>query len=896
VTKEARTVDSVRYEALTAYDARDRVTSVTYPSDAEVRYVYNAAGQLDRVTDAAGTTVYASFSSYDPFSRALTTTRAGGKTRTTAAFHAQKQTLASLKTDSLATGSAVPVQNLAYGFDAVGNLMSITDGVDSSQSQTFAYDSLNRLTSAAGFYGAQTFSYDDLGNFVNKGAQAFSYGNTAHPHALTATATANLARDGSTLFARDCEASEPDIVASGVPLSAGYRGAALSFDGVDDVYVNSASESMSPAEFTLMAWVRPTAYPAQGYATIVAKSTGATLGRLSSGARLLLDPSGKAVFEMGRASAPLSFTSVAAIPLNKWTFLCVSFDGGKARMIVNAYQQSSRLQTWSAIANAAPLTVGASVDSGRALVANTAFKGLIDEVRYQGRAWGISEIEDLYDAYRAGWTMTIDANGNCVAKTNGVTTWKYTFDADGRLAKVTENDLVRASFVYDGAGARVKKTTSQGTTLYIGKLYEQRPNGDRVDHVYAGGQHVCDIVRGSSTTQTYYYHPDHLGSVAIVSDSGGNVVQELTYGPFGEAITTEGASPLRHKYTGQEEDPEIGLYYYNARYYDPAIGRFISPDDLIPSSSDSQALNRYAYVRNSPTGLTDPTGNSPFGAIGAIIGGISGAIQGYEYARSRGYEWYRLETLGYMQLGGIVGAASGGAGGMVYGHGGFMAGTKGIAVSSFLYSTAMSTLFGDGPDPTVGIGFGSYNFSSGNFGYLGEKGNSTWQNVGYGFGALANIQDLVALFNGTEISVNSASVKKPNESWGHSSITNDSDSVDISVGPGTPVSDNYFETRAGSYWNNHASEASTWKIRIPNVNEKLLSQMTANVKAGLELSGKTGLKWNLLGYSCVNHASRALWSAGVPTLPINFHPLVLNSQLAIRQVGIQSNPYLIGNP
>jgi hypothetical protein len=53
------------------------------------------------------------------------------------------------------------------------------------------------------------------------------------------------------------------------------------------------------------------------------------------------------------------------------------------------------------------------------------------------------------------------------------------------------------------------------------------------------------------------------------------------------------------------------------------------------------------------------------------------------------------------------------------------------------------------------------------------------------------------------------------------------------------------------------------------------------------------LNWNLAGFSCVNHASRALWLSGVPTLPINFHPLVLNTQLFIRQNGIASNPYAV---
>ena len=69
--------------------------------------------------------------------------------------------------------------------------------------------------------------------------------------------------------------------------------------------------------------------------------------------------------------------------------------------------------------------------------------------------------------------------------------------------------------------------------------------------------------------------------------------------------------------------------------------------------------------------------------------------------------------------------------------------------------------------------------------------------------------------------------------------------------------------------------------------------ISKNIITGKGLYGIGKLKFNILGFSCVNHASRALWAVGIPTIPINFHPIILNSQLAIRQFGIYSNPYLI---
>jgi RHS repeat-associated protein len=66
---------------------------------------------------------------------------------------------------------------------------------------------------------------------------------------------------------------------------------------------------------------------------------------------------------------------------------------------------------------------------------------------------------------------------------------------------------------------------------------------------------------------------------------------------------------VKHKYTGQEEDPETGLYNYGARLYDPVLGRFISPDSMVPDPSNPQALNRYSYTLNNPLRYIDPTGN-----------------------------------------------------------------------------------------------------------------------------------------------------------------------------------------------------------------------------------------------------------------------------------------------
>jgi RHS repeat-associated protein len=81
--------------------------------------------------------------------------------------------------------------------------------------------------------------------------------------------------------------------------------------------------------------------------------------------------------------------------------------------------------------------------------------------------------------------------------------------------------------------------------------------------------------------------------------------------PWGEQRYPTGAPtlPTRRQFTGQINDSEIGLYFYNARYYSSAIGRFLSADTIVPDPNDPQQLNRYAYGLNNPVKYTDPTGH-----------------------------------------------------------------------------------------------------------------------------------------------------------------------------------------------------------------------------------------------------------------------------------------------
>jgi len=163
-----------------------------------------------------------------------------------------------------------------------------------------------------------------------------------------------------------------------------------------------------------------------------------------------------------------------------------------------------------------------------------------------------------------------------------------------------------ATFTYDGDGVRVKRADALGTTVYVGNYYELS-GSTTMTYYYAGGQRVA--LRENSTL--YFLLGDHLGSTAITANSSGGLHAELRYKPWGENRYTSGATPTTFRFTGQRsEETTLGsLYFYQARFYSPAIGRFLSADTIVPEPGNPQDLNRYTYVRNNPLRYNDPSGH-----------------------------------------------------------------------------------------------------------------------------------------------------------------------------------------------------------------------------------------------------------------------------------------------
>lgn len=195
------------------------------------------------------------------------------------------------------------------------------------------------------------------------------------------------------------------------------------------------------------------------------------------------------------------------------------------------------------------------------------------------------------------------------------------------------------TYAYDGQGLRVSATTTitskatgDSKTTTRDYLFDL---GDRViydkvisatgqlpaaedpetstenSYVFANSTHFAKVEGAiGSIAEVYYYHNDHLGSSMAITDKDGNLAWSQDYLPYGEALNENAAqTKTRFTFTGKELDSATGLMYYNARWYDQDLGRFMTEDAYAGDPNQPLKLNKYLYVIDNPLRYTDPTGH-----------------------------------------------------------------------------------------------------------------------------------------------------------------------------------------------------------------------------------------------------------------------------------------------
>ncbi|MDX8146930.1 RHS repeat-associated core domain-containing protein [Lentzea sp. BCCO 10_0061] len=199
-------------------------------------------------------------------------------------------------------------------------------------------------------------------------------------------------------------------------------------------------------------------------------------------------------------------------------------------------------------------------------------------------------------------TFSYDATGNMTVRDGQ----KFDWDAEGRIARVTEGDKV-TEYVHDAGGDRLIRRDPTGVTLYLDgqELRLDRATGKlTATRFYQHGAAVVAVrVAGGLT----WLANDHQATAQISVRSGDLAVERRRQLPFGGPRGAAGAFPGEKGFVGGTNDASTGLVQLGARAYDPALGRFVSVDPIM-DPEDPQQMHGYTYANNSPLTKSDPSG------------------------------------------------------------------------------------------------------------------------------------------------------------------------------------------------------------------------------------------------------------------------------------------------
>ena len=279
-----------------------------------------------------------------------------------------------------------------------------------------------------------------------------------------------------------------------------------------------------------------------------------------------------------------------------------------------------------------------------------------------------NEIVGLSLNNRLNIAYSTDNNGNITKEIynllgKNTKTINYDWNSENKLNSITyqipnqTNNVL--SFAYDDFGNRVKKSVNGGNSYYLNNgltvLNELDATGAVTKTIVNGLNQIAEIDKDNNIL---YVNQDILGSAALLTNNTGVIVHQYSYDPFGNLASELGEEDkdTKYLYTNQEFDPESDLYYYNARYYNPLLGRFLSKDPIIHRADGVLGFNEYIYVKNNPLRYVDPSGRVNWdllweGTKQTVMGGLNTAFGALEVVGG-----FALATGGTVASGGLAAA------------------------------------------------------------------------------------------------------------------------------------------------------------------------------------------------------------------------------------------------
>jgi len=511
----------------------------------------------------------------------------------------------------------------SFGYDPLGNLVLASDPLGNLFTNT--YDTLGRRTASSDpDLGIWTYSYDDAGRLatqVDAKAQVtgFTYDGlgrvltkTSGQGSLvpdTVTSTYDEARAGYfnvgqlTAVANDNASYAFDYDAGGRKVrdartvDAATYTATTSYDPGGRVTARALPDGSSVGPYT---------YNAAGQQ--IGLSGGITGTTYDAGGRVLTIAYANGVSTTYGYSATREWLSSVSTKLGTTTIQSVAYSRDGAGRITGidgdraeddwSYSYDGMDRLLGAInTNVPSLSRSFTYDLGGKLTSNSVVGS------YAYLAQGATALQPHAVQSAGAWTFAYDLNGNQTERsTNAVLDRTIGYDNDNRPVEVTQGGAT-VTYLYGPDGERLKKVTPSGTTLYLPDA-ELDPAGGWTTYP------APEIKRANSALNVL--HSDHLSSVRRITDATGALTRSSVYEPFGKQVETVVAplSPSEPKgWIGEITDPETGLTYLHARYYDAELGRFLSPDwwDV---SDPGVGTDRYGYSLGDPVNKSDPNGHN----------------------------------------------------------------------------------------------------------------------------------------------------------------------------------------------------------------------------------------------------------------------------------------------
>ncbi len=630
------------------------VTAYKDPEDQTTRLAYDAHGDLISVTDPLG---HQSKATYDSLGRRLTATSPKGAV-TTKTYDAFGDVLT--VTDPLG-------HKTTNTYDADQNLLSTKDPVGNTTS--YVYDLDNELTKATRPGNRSTTNTYDADGNVTSTTDAGGHVTTNTYDPLNRLASTRDPLGHVTRYTYDLAGNRTVLTnASGQTTTSTY-------DADNELTGLSYSDGMTPSVSY--------SYDADGRRTSMTDGTGTTsytydeFGQLTTttdGAGVstkykydpngqltsLTYPNGKAVTQGFDAAGDLTSVTDWLGHTTKFTY---DADGNPTTQKVPSTTPVTDTTAYNAADQIASMTDKAGTTTLQGFTYTRNANSLVASVTPSGQATQAYSYDALNEVTKDGTgsysytaagsltallgtkPLTYNAADQLTSSKVGTLTTSYGYDHQGDQVSATpstgtssgytydqagdmtgfSHGTTTASYAYNGDGLRMSKPVKGVKTNFGWDLQSSTPlllSDKSTSYIYGPGGLPIESISTAGTVT--YYHHDQLGSTTLLTSATGAKVSTYTYDSYGLIAKMTGTSTNPLLFASQYRDAESGLYYLQARYYDPSTGQFMSVDPALSVTGQP-----YSYADGDPVNLADPTGRMGLGIVDRAVGWAVTSATGY---------------------------------------------------------------------------------------------------------------------------------------------------------------------------------------------------------------------------------------------------------------------------